>query len=210
MELDELKESWKTLDKQLEKQSITTEEQVSELIAGYRRKTGRRLGNLMSLQRVSLTLGLLMLVGIGVIIGMLPAWCDNVEIRVKTQVVLVFLALTLIGGGTWDWCTYQYIQRTRVDLMPIAEVSRRIVRLRLWNRYEMLAISLWAVLFCAIYYWLMEFYRLPMHMQAFLICVFILFEGAVIYLLYKRLIDKHLNHIKKDIEDLKDLCTESH
>lgn len=210
MELEELKKSWQTLDKHLQNQDITTEERVTELIACYKHKAERKLGNLMSLQRISLCIGLFILIAIGTICLLLPSLIDNTDTRTKLQVVLIFLAVTLIAGGSWDWRTYRYMQQTRVDLLPIAEVSRRIVKLRLWTRQEVAAISLWVLLFGGIYYWAMEFYHLPTLIQAVIIGVFILFEATVIWLLYQHLIYKNLNQIKKDIEDLKDICTESH
>ena len=197
MELEELKKSWQTLDKHLQNRDITTEERVTELIACYKHKAERKLGNLMSLQRISLCIGLFILIAIGTICLLLPSLIDNTDTRTKLQVVLIFLAVTLIAGG-------------RVDLLPIAEVSRRIVKLRLWTRQEVAAISLWVLLFGGIYYWAMEFYHLPTLIQAVIIGVFILFEATVIWLLYQHLIYKNLNQIKKDIEDLKDICTESH
>lgn len=210
MELEELKKSWQTLDRHLQTQNITTEERVAALVESYQRKTKRRLGNILSLLRASLAIGIVLLVIIGAIAVLLPAWYDNEATLLKLQVVLAFIALTLLVGGCWDWWTYRYIQQTRVDLLPIAEVSRRIVRLRLWTRQEAAAISLWVLLFGGIYYWGMEFYRLPAHVQAVILGVFVLFEAAIIYLLYQKLIYKNLNKIKKDIEDLKDVCTESH
>lgn len=210
MELEELKKSWQTLDKHLQKQDITTEERVGALIESYRRKTKRRLGNIQNLQRASLTIGMLILAAIVAVAVLLPSWCGDTGLKLKIEVALGFVALTLLGGGYWDWRTYHYIQQTRVDLLPIAEVSRRIVKLRLWTRQEVAAISLWVLLFGGIYYWVMEFYRLPVAAQAVIVGVFVLFEAAVIWLLYQKLIYKHLNQIKKDIEDLKDVCTESH
>ena len=145
MELEELKKSWQTLDKHLQNRDITTEERVTELIACYKHKAERKLGNLMSLQRISLCIGLFILIAIGTICLLLPSLIDNTDTRTKLQVVLIFLAVTLIAGGSWDWRTYRYMQQTRVDLLPIAEVSRRIVKLRLWTRQEVAAISLWVL-----------------------------------------------------------------
>ena len=125
MELEELKKSWQTLDKHLQNRDITTEERVTELIACYKHKAERKLGNLMSLQRISLCIGLFILIAIGTICLLLPSLIDNTDTRTKLQVVLIFLAVTLIAGGSWDWRTYRYMQQTRVDLLPIAEVSRR-------------------------------------------------------------------------------------
>ena len=210
MELDELKKSWQTLDWQLQKRNIISEEQVAELIESYKHKTNRRLAGLMGMQRASLSIGLLVLIGLMCIGLSLPAWCEDTETRLKISIFLLFLGLTVLGGGYWDWRTYTYIQRTRVDLMPIAEVNRRIVRLRLWTRHEVIAVSIWVFLFCGLYYWVMEFYRLPFTAQAVIAGVFLLLEACIIYLLYKKFIYRHLNQIKKDIEDLKDICIESH
>ena len=116
MELEELKKSWQTLDKHLQNRDITTEERVTELIACYKHKAERKLGNLMSLQRISLCIGLFILIAIGTICLLLPSLIDNTDTRTKLQVVLIFLAVTLIAGGGWDWRTYRYMQQTRVDL----------------------------------------------------------------------------------------------
>ena len=118
MELEELKKSWQTLDKHLQNRDITTEERVTELIACYKHKAERKLGNLMSLQRISLCIGLFILIAIGIICLLLPSLIDNTDTRTKLQVVLIFLAVTLIAGGGWDWRTYRYMQQTRVDLRP--------------------------------------------------------------------------------------------
>lgn len=210
MELEELKKSWQTLDKHLQKQDIITEERMKELIACYKQKVERKLGSLMGLQRASLCIGLFILIAIGPVCLLLPSWIEDTDTRTKLQVMLIFIAVTIIGGGGWDWYTYRYMQQTRVDLLPIAEVSRRIVKLRLWARQEVTAISLWALLFGSIYYWARDFYHLPITIQAVIISVFILFEVAIIWLLYQKLIYKHLNQIKKEIEDLKDIYTELH
>ena len=124
MELEELKKSWQTLDKHLQNRDITTEERVTELIACYKHKAERKLGNLMSLQRISLCIGLFILIAIGTICLLLPSLIDNTDTRTKLQVVLIFLAVTLIAGGGWDWRTYRYMQQTRVDLLPIAAYCR--------------------------------------------------------------------------------------
>ena len=72
MELEELKKSWQTLDNRLQKQNITTEERVEALIESYRRKTTRRLGNIQSLLRASLAIGIVLLGIIGIVAVLLP------------------------------------------------------------------------------------------------------------------------------------------
>ena len=79
MELEELKKSWQTLDRHLQTQNITTEERVAALVESYQRKTKRRLGNILSLLRASLAIGIVLLTIIGAIAVLLPAWYDNEE-----------------------------------------------------------------------------------------------------------------------------------
>ncbi len=49
---------------------------------------------------------------------------------------------------------------------------------------------------------------LPLGVQAVLLICYIIWDVILIYFIYKRLIYKHLDNIKKNIEELKDICTE--
>ena len=40
------------------------------------------------------------------------------------------------------------------------------------------------------------------------ITLFVEIDSLIIYILYKKVIYKHLDNIKKNIEELKDICTE--
>lgn len=57
-------------------------------------------------------------------------------------------------------------------------------------------------------HWLMGYYMLPLGVQAVLLICYIIWDVILIYFIYKRLIYKHLDNIKKNIEELKDICTE--
>lgn len=57
-------------------------------------------------------------------------------------------------------------------------------------------------------HWLMDNYMLPLGVQAVLLICYIIWDVILIYFIYKRLIYKHLDNIKKNIEELKDICTE--
>ena len=57
-------------------------------------------------------------------------------------------------------------------------------------------------------YWVMEYHLAPASVQALLITLFVVFDALIIYILYKKVIYKHLDNIKKNIEELKDICTE--
>ena len=54
----------------------------------------------------------------------------------------------------------------------------------------------------------MEYHLAPASVQALLITLFVVFDALIIYILYKKVIYKLLDNIKKNIEELKDICTE--
>ena len=104
--------------------------------------------------------------------------------------------------------TYRWNKDTRIDEMGVAEVSRRMTTFRQWTRYEVMGISIWIILFNILNYWVMEYHLAPASVQALLITLFVVFDALIIYILYKKVIYKHLDNIKKNIEELKDICTE--
>ena len=71
-----------------------------------------------------------------------------------------------------------------------------------------IAITVWVIIFNVLNYWVMGYYKASFGVQATLIAFFVLCDVAIIYLLYKKVAYKHLNDIKKNIEELEDICTE--
>jgi len=208
MELDELKKSWNALGKQLPQEPIADEKQIAELIANYKTNARQNMGRLLGIQRFSIRLGvialaLLFLMGILLSSLGLSEYWEN-----RITMLLAFLALTLAAGIWWDQKTYRWTQETRIDEMSVAEVSQRMVIFRQWTRYEIIAISVWTVLFDVLYYWMMGFYLAPFLVQAIVIAFLLIANVLVIYILYKKVIYKYLNNIKQNIEELKDVCTE--
>ena len=55
MELDELKKSWNALNEQLQKEPIADEQQITELIAGYKANTRKSLGRLVVLSLIHIS-----------------------------------------------------------------------------------------------------------------------------------------------------------
>lgn len=206
MELDELKKSWNTLDAQLQKEPIANEEQIKELIASYKAKTRSSLGRISDLQRLSIGLGAAGLAVLLLIWLFLPAFLPNEHLQNKIAAFLGFIAVSIIAGMWWDWKTYRWNKATLVDEMPVAQVSRRMATLRQWTRYEVIAISVWVILFNALNYWVMKYHLASAGVQAILIGIFAAFDILIIYLLYKKLMYKHLDTIKKNIEELEDIC----
>ena len=200
MELDELKKSWNALDAQLQKEPIADEQQIKELIANYKTNTRHSLGRLVFLQRFSLGIGAVGLAIILLIWLLLPTFGFNEHLQNKIAIFLAFITVTILGGMWWDWKTYLWNKNTLVDEMPVAEVSRRMSTFRYWTHYEVWAVAIWTIVFTALFYWVMDYYMLPLGVQAVLLICYIIWDVILIYFIYKRLIYKHLDNIKKNIE----------
>ena len=205
---DKLKKSWNALDAQLQKEPIADEQQIKELIANYKTNTRHSLGRLVFLQRFSLGIGAVGLAIILLIWLLLPTFGFNEHLQNKIAIFLAFITVTILGGMWWDWKTYLWNKNTLVDEMPVAEVSRRMSTFRYWTHYEVWAVAIWTIVFTALFYWVMDYYMLPLGVQAVLLICYIIWDVILIYFIYKRLIYKHLDNIKKNIEELKDICTE--
>ena len=208
MELDELKKSWNALNEQLQKEPIADEKQITKLIAGYKANTRKSLGRLVVIQRFSIGMGAAGLAVLLLIWLLLPTFGFNEQLQGKIVVFLGFIVVSIIAGMWWDWKTYRWNKNTHIDEMSVAEVSRRMAIFRQWTKYEVMGISIWIILLNILNYWVMEYHLAPAGVQAMLITLFALFDVLIIYILYKKVIYKHLDNIKKNIEELKDICTE--
>ncbi|WP_101545311.1 hypothetical protein [Bacteroides cutis] len=209
MELDELKKSWNVLDAQLQKEPIADEERIKELIAGYKANTRVSMGCILNSQRFSLIIGVVViLLAIVAAIIFLPNIVENEKWINKLYIIGGFIVISIIVGFWWDWKTYQWNKKTEIDKMSVAEVSRRMTIFRSWTRTEVWITAIWAVLFTILFYWVMEYYLQPVIVQVTLISIFTIFDILIIYFIYKKMIYKHLDSINKNIEELKDICTE--
>lgn len=208
MELDELKKSWNVLNEQLQKEPVTDEKQLTALIASYKKSAHGSLMRLTILQRLSLGIGALGLIILLLIWLLMPTFGFNEHTQMKIAALLAFIAVSIMAGLWWDWKTFRWSKSIRVDEMSVADVSLRTTTLRRWTGYEVIAISLWVVIFNSLYYWIMEYHLAPIAVQAVFITCIVLVDTLVIYFFYKKMVYKHLNNIKKNIEELKDICTE--
>lgn len=208
MELDELKKSWNALDEQLRQTPIADERQIADLIARCKADTRKSIGFLTGWQRFSIAIGVIMLVSI-LVVWLLPSIVPiNEEWRPRINTLVIFLGISILAGIWWDHKTYRWIKGTRPDEMPVAVVSMRMARFRRWTRHEVIVLIAWVLLFNVLNYWAMGYYQASFGEQACLIASFVLFDAAVIYLIYKKTVYKHLNNIQKNIEELEDICTE--
>ena len=104
--------------------------------------------------------------------------------------------------------TYRWNKQTHIDEMSVAEVSRRMTTFRQWTRNEIIALCIWVVVFNAFNYWVMGYHLKSIGTQVVIISAFTAIDILIICILYKKGIYQHLDNIKKNIEELKDICTE--
>ena len=121
MELDELKKSWNALNEQLQKEPIADEQQITELIAGYKANTRKSLGRLVVIQRFSIGMGAVGLAALLLIWLLLPTFGLNEQLQGKIVALLGFIAISILIGMWWDWKTYRWNKDTRIDEMGVAE-----------------------------------------------------------------------------------------
>lgn len=208
MELDELKKAWNAPDNRLNRTPLASEEDIERLIASGRTRTRKSLGDLSLMQRLSLAVGAVFL------LLLVPLWLWTpgfLEDRLSTErfgVLLVFIALSLVAGLAWDWKTNRWVRATRIDEMSVVEVSRRMAVFGRQMRNEVIAICLWVVVFNGLNFWVMGYHLAPVPTRALVIALMLLLDVALILVLYKKVLYKYLNDIHKNIEELKDICTE--
>lgn len=207
MELDDFKKSWSALDKQLQKENIVDEEQIAKLIAKYQLGAKKGINRINCWQRFSVLLGV---VAIMVLIGILiiaPSVLLDIMVQPKSVVMAVFIGLTFVFGMWWDIKTYRWSCATKVAEMPVVTVIERINTFRQWIKYEVIAITIWSITFVGLYYWLAECYTLPILAQIVMIILFAFLISVVLYFIYKKMIYKNLDKIKKNLDELKELET---
>ena len=158
MELDELKKTWKTVDARLQKQTVTSDEQIANLIARHKANTRKSLGRITGMQRLSVAIGIIALVAVAIVCALITSLSDAPDLQGKAVAFLAFIALSILIGIWWDW--------------------------------------------------IMDYHHKPAGAQVLLIIAFALFDVLIICLFYKKVMYKHLDNINKNIEELKDICTE--
>ena len=115
MELDELKKSWNALNEQLQKEPIADEQQITELIAGYKANTRKSLGRLVVIQRFSIGMGAVGLAALLLIWLLLPTFGFNEQLQGKIVALLGFIAISILIGMWCDGKTYRWNKDTRID-----------------------------------------------------------------------------------------------
>lgn len=204
MELDDLKKSWNVLDKQLQKETIVDEKQITELIATYQKNAAKGLNKITDFQKTSLLVAIPLIIFMIVAILVDTAFLKELKITAKVVCMFVYAALTLILGFWWDLKTYRFSRNTKIAEMSTVEAMERMNTFRKWMSVEFKIIPVWSIIFFMLYYWLRDFHTQPLMAQiVFVVFSAIVLVGLMVFI-HKKLF-KHLNEVKKNLDEIKEL-----
>jgi len=208
MELDDLKKSWSMLDKQLQKEDIVNEKQISELIAKYQANAKKELNKIQDFQKTSLIAGVSFLLFMAIVIMVDTSFFRELKFTAKVISMAIFALLTIIFGFWWDIKTYRFSRNTKVAEMSTVEVMERMNTFRKWAILEFRIIPFWALAFFGLFFWLRDYHTQPLVSQLAFFCFTVVVITLTMVFVYKKMF-KHLNEIKKNLEELKELENEN-
>ncbi len=189
MDIDELKKSWNTIDKHLEKQQIVDNESIKRLIE-YASK------DIHTMSRFNFRLIVLSLF---IIIGLALAFIWSHTMPHFLYIIIFALA---IPAFIWDVYSGRYLAKTKIDEMPIATVISRFNKMERWIISERI-ISVLIFLFVTLIF----FFTQRVWENLFSILVFItIFTTSflVVMWIYRKNLNR-LHNIKKNLKELKEL-----
>lgn len=208
MELDELKKVWNIADSHLNQKPLASEVEIEKLITTGKKNMCQKLRRLSIIQRISLGFGGILLLLLITLWGWMP---DLTVYKLASQrliILMIFIAVSLVGGLIWDWKTFRWIRTIRIDEMSVVEVSRRMTSFQRQIRNEIIATCIWIVVFNALSFWVMGYHLSPLTTQILVIVLLLILDIFTIYYLYKKILLKYMSEIHKNIEELKDICLE--
>lgn len=190
MELEELKKSWNALDEHLKDKKFVNDDDISRLIQ-------HADNGIHAIAKFSAKLILLSLLVIGLALV-------DVLVSGKFNIIYSILFIIVIPALCWDLFTIRFIQRTRVDEMPLIEVINRVNRIQRWMINERF-IGIGFILAMAVF----SFINWQIWQFGFIMIVFfILLWGGGIFViiwLYRHKFLSRIQEIKKNLNELKEL-----
>lgn len=205
MELFDLKKSWNALDKQLQQRGVVDEARISELIRKHQSGVSKNMLRITNWFKLSVAIGLVALLLFAVTLFVPSLWQTDAPTQLRINVLAIFTAISLVCGLCWDFNIYRYSRSIKVAEMPVKQVVEKVNRFRMWIKYEVIALAVWAVSFLGIYYWVQGFYKYPLMAQTLMIGISIIVIVTTIYFTYKKFISKRLNEVRRNLKELEEL-----
>jgi hypothetical protein len=195
MELEELKNTWETIDERLKKQEVLKENLIREIIYS---KSNKSLSKLINFEVLSLVIYLLIIPVIAF------AYNKGLELLLAGKIFAYFMASFCIFGAIWQLIKMKNLRQ--IDFTKNISANSLFI-----NKYNILikkeksvtmifitpVISFLCIYLYAIYH--ATFTLWIFLISALLIAIFLSYNN------YKRIYDKNIASIQKSLEALKEL-----
>ena len=190
MELEELKKSWNALDEHLKDKELIKEEELSKLI-------GHASKGIHAITRLNIRL---ILISLPVLILFLV----EIVLHNTLNPIYIIILLSWIPALCWDLFTTRFLQRTKVDEMPLIEVISRVNRIHRWMINERLFGTFFLLILAVLSFVYWQIWQYGVGMILFFI---VLWGGALglILWIYRRKFLNRIQEIKKNLGELKEL-----
>lgn len=190
MELEELKAGWNVLNERLEQNEILNKRIIKDMI------TTRTLSAYERLFRFDL-FGLILL---PVLCILLPFMDTFLNVGMKPISLMLLEGLLIIGFVTQIFL-FSYLVRFNMDKMKICDLSRLVLKYKLWMKRNYTFGTILAVIVVIIFYFIQKGYLLPDAPQrlalAFLLAFSMIYFGMRFY-------TKNIEILEKGLEELKE------
>lgn len=190
MELEELKKSWNALDEHLKDKELIKEEELNKLI-------GHADKGIHTIARLNVKLILISM-------PILVLFLAEVVFQNRLNLIYLIILLSWIPALAWDIFTIRFLQRTKVDEMPLIEVISRVNRIHRWIINERLIATsfLLIVAILSFIYW--QIWQYGVGMILFFILLWGGGLGLILWIYRKKFLNRILE-IKKNLSELEEL-----
>lgn len=190
MELDELKRSWNALNEHLKDKKLVSDEEICKLInhAG---------GTISAVSRLNIKL-------IVISIPILALCLIENFINGTFGIFYIIILAVAIPGFCWDVFTTRYLQKTRIDEMPLVDVVNRINRYQRWIIRERIIGITFMLLLAAAFSIDQRIWEAGIGMVLFFIALWGTAIGLLLWIYQSKILGR-IKEIKKNLNELKEL-----
>lgn len=190
MELEELKKSWNALDEHLKDKEFIKEEELNKLIG----HTGK---GIHAIARLNIKL---ILISLPILILLLA----EVFFYNKLNLIYSIIILSWIPAFCWDVFTTRFLQRTKMDEMPLIEVISRVNRIHRWMINERLIATFFLLVLAIVSFVYWQIWQYGPGMIAFFVVLWGGGLGIILWIYRKKFLNR-IQEIKKNLDELKEL-----
>ena len=196
MEIDELKNTWQSLENRLKGQEMLNNKLVKDMLET---KSEKSLSRLINVELISM---IILLILIPVIIYMI-SW--EIQLTGYNTFMWAWMVVCILGVL---WQGFKLYKLMRIDLLKtVCNNIKETNEYNIWIKKEKFGVI---ILSCVLFLSIAFFYQLwnvGTALWGFLICTFAV-VSIIAYWSYKKIYDKNINSILKSLEELKELKEE--